>query len=107
MVGTYNKSSRNDSCASYSRHSSSYDQSNRARRRSAYNRPNFKYKQRDEKDPFYWELCIKLAEEELEAAIGQEVCRAVPAYIVEGVEVAGNFGNSSGDNGAILWIWCK
>lgn len=107
MIGTYNKSSRNNSCTSYSRDSSSNDQSNRARRRSAYNRSNLKYEQCSEKDPFYWKLCIKFAKEELKAAIGQEVCRAVPAHFVEGVEVAGDFGNSSGDNGTILRIWYK
>lgn len=45
---------------------------------------------------------IELAEEELEAAVCQEICGAVPTYIVERVEVARDFGNGSGDNGAIL-----
>jgi hypothetical protein len=48
------------------------------------------------------EFGVELAEEELEAAVCQEICGAVPAHVVEGVEIACDFGNCSGNDGAIL-----
>lgn len=101
-MGTYNERPRNNSSASNSRHGSAYDQSYRSRCCGAYNRPDFKYEKRTEKNPFDVEFGVELAKEELEAAIRQQICGAIPAYIVEGIEVTRDFGNSSGNNGAIL-----
>lgn len=65
---------------------------------------NFEETERSQEDPVDLELNVQLAKHELEAACRQQISRAVPGHIFEGVEVACDFRDGCGNDGPVLRI---
>lgn len=81
---------------------SSDNKYDRIGRRATYSRTDFEEDDGGDKDPFGGVVGIKLAEGELEGARGEHVGGAVPADVVEGVEIVGDAGDGGRDDGAVL-----
>ena len=86
-IGNDNQRPREDSCRSNARNGPSNDQSNRCRCHSANQGSEFENGDCSKVDPFDGKEGIKLAKKELKGAGCEKICRTVPSYIVEGVEL--------------------
>lgn len=93
---------RQNTGASNALNSSADDEGDGVWRAAADQGTNFEQAEGDQEDPFDLELDVQLAEHELEAAGREQVGRAIPGYIFEGVEVACDFRDGCRDDRSVL-----
>lgn len=93
---------REDACAAHTGESTSDDQRNGARCRTADSRTDLKHQNATEEYNLDAVDNVELAEEELEGAVGQKVCGAVPADICHRMELVGDLRDSGRDDESVL-----
>ena len=94
--------SRKNSCRSKARNSSSDDKSDRCRCHSANQGPKFEDGNGSEIDPLDGKEGVELAKKELKGAGCEKICRAVPSYVIERVELVGDSGDRRSNDRVVL-----
>ncbi len=100
-VGNNDQRTREDASRAYTSDGSANDEGYRCWRGAADKRAELEDGNGSQIDPFDTEKSIKFAKEELECASGEQVGRTIPAHIVKRVEIVGDFGDCSGNDGIV------
>ena len=82
--------------------SSSHNQRRGIRRNTADKGANLEDSNCYQVHPFYTEETVKFSKKKLKGASGEKICRAIPAHIVQGMELIRDLGDGSGNNRVVL-----
>jgi hypothetical protein len=93
---------REDASAANTCDHTSHDKNCGSGSRPAYGRTNLEDDDGDQVDPFDGVVRVQLAVEELEGARGEQICRAIPADVVDGAKVVTDAWDCCGNDGVIL-----